>query len=87
LSICEIDLVILFYYSNVVVHEPVVTVVPLIIDNRVAPRRELRVRGVSYIFMCHELEGEHSIVRKKILDLSNGYKFQNMKILVLIFVG
>jgi hypothetical protein len=33
---------------------------PSIIDNRVALRRELRVRGASYLLMCNELEGENS---------------------------
>jgi hypothetical protein len=51
---------------NVVVDVPAVAVVPSIIDNRVALRRELRVRGASYLLMCHELEGEHSTVRKKL---------------------
>jgi hypothetical protein len=74
-------LVILFYFCkvptillsiqcltnyNVVVHITDVAVVPSIIDNRVALRRELMVRGVSYLLMCHELEGENSTVRKKI---------------------
>jgi hypothetical protein len=82
LSISEIDLVILFYFCkvptfvlsiqcltnyNVVVHVAAVAVVPLIIESRVALRRELRVRDVSYLLMCHELEGEHSTVRKKIV--------------------
>jgi hypothetical protein len=52
---------------NVVVRVAAVAVVPSIIDNRVALRRELRVRGASYLLMCHELEGEHSTSRKKIL--------------------
>jgi hypothetical protein len=80
LSIGEIDLVILFYFCkvptvllsiqcltnyNVVVHVLAVAVVPSIIDNRVTLRRELRVRGASYLLMCHELEGNDSIVRKK----------------------
>jgi hypothetical protein len=70
LSISEIDLVILVYFCkvpavllsiqcltnyNVVIRVPAVAVVPSIIDNRVALRRELRVRGASYLFMCHEL--------------------------------
>jgi hypothetical protein len=45
-------------------------VAPSIIDNRVALRRELRVRGASYLLMCHELEGEPRTVRKKILRSS-----------------
>jgi hypothetical protein len=83
LSISEIDLVILFYFSklpavllsiqfltnyNVVVHVTAVAAVPSIIDNRVVLRRELRVRGASYILMCHELEGGRST-----------NKFQNVK--------
>jgi hypothetical protein len=97
LSISEIDLVILFYFCkvpavlvwvqcltnyNVVVHVPAVAVVPSIIDNRVALRREIRVRGASYLLMCQELEGEDSTARKKYSDLSNGNKFQNVKILI-----
>jgi hypothetical protein len=100
LSISKIGLVILFYFCkvpavflsiqclinyNVVVHVPAVAVVPSIIDNRVALRREFGVRGALYLLMCHELEGEDSTVRKKILDNSNGNNFQNMKKMVLDF--
>jgi hypothetical protein len=52
---------------NVVVHVPAVAVVPSIIDNRVALKRELRVRGASYLLMYHDLEVNHSTVRKIIL--------------------
>jgi hypothetical protein len=52
---------------NVVVRVRAVAAVPSIIDNRVGLRRELRVRGASYLLMCHELEGDHSTVGKKIL--------------------
>jgi hypothetical protein len=48
---------------NVVVHVPAVAVVPSIIDNRVALRRELRVRVASYLLMFQELESEPSTVR------------------------
>jgi hypothetical protein len=55
---------------NIVVQVPAVAVVPSIIDNRVALRRELRVGGASYVLMCHELEGEHTVF----LDENPGQK-------------